>query len=90
MFAIPNGGHRHIAVATKLKREGVKSGVPDVCLPVPRRSYHGLFIEMKFNKNKPSAKQKDWIEALSEQGYFVRVCYSWQEASECIVDYLKL
>jgi hypothetical protein len=66
MFAIPNGGLRHKAEANKLKAEGVKSGVPDIFLPVAVRSknslghydegyWHGLFIEMK----KPSEKPKD-------------------------------
>ena len=36
IFAIPNGGARHVAVAIKLKAEGVRQGVPDLCLPVPR------------------------------------------------------
>ncbi len=36
LYAIPNGGDRHKAVAAKLSAEGVKSGVPDLCLPVPR------------------------------------------------------
>jgi hypothetical protein len=33
MFAIPNGGQRHVVVARKLKDEGVKAGVPDIFLP---------------------------------------------------------
>lgn len=36
IFAIPNGGKRHIGTARKLKAEGVKSGIPDIFLPVPR------------------------------------------------------
>jgi hypothetical protein len=66
MFAIPNGGLRHKATAGNLKAEGVKSGVPDIMLPVAQRSknslahydtgtWHGLFIEMK----KPSEKPKN-------------------------------
>ena len=43
MFAIPNGGDRHPAVAGKLRDEGVKAGVPDIFLPVPRGKYHGMF-----------------------------------------------
>jgi len=43
MFAIPNGGQRHVVVAKKLKDEGVQAGVPDVFLPVARfRSYKDL------------------------------------------------
>ena len=44
---IPNGGTRDAVEAKHLKQQGVKSGVPDLCLPVPRGQYHGLYIEMK-------------------------------------------
>ena len=47
LYAIPNGGNRNIVTATKLKAEGVKAGVPDLCLPVPRGGYHGMYLEMK-------------------------------------------
>lgn len=30
LFAIANGGHRHITVAMQMKAEGVKPGVPDL------------------------------------------------------------
>lgn len=33
-FAIPNGGHRHIKVAMKLKEEGVKAGALDIFVPI--------------------------------------------------------
>ena len=47
---IPNGGSRNQLEARNLKLQGVKSGVPDICLPVPRGKYHGLYIEMKYGK----------------------------------------
>src|SRR5699024_10256580 len=47
LHAVPNGGARNIVVARKLKAEGVQRGVPDLCLPVPRGPYHGLYIELK-------------------------------------------
>lgn len=37
LFAIPNGGARHIVAAVKLKAEGVRAGVPDLMLAVPKR-----------------------------------------------------
>src|SRR5262245_64718583 len=46
-FAIPNGGARDVITAGRLKAEGVRAGVPDVCLPVARAGYHGLFLEVK-------------------------------------------
>lgn len=35
LFHIPNGGKRGKAEAGRFKAEGVKPGVPDLCLPVP-------------------------------------------------------
>lgn len=35
LYAIPNGGKRDARTAAMLKAEGVRVGVPDVCLPVP-------------------------------------------------------
>jgi hypothetical protein len=88
LFAVPNGGKRNITTAAILKREGVKSGVPDICLPVPRNEFHGLYIEMKFGKNKPTENQLWWIEQLRRQGYRVEVCYGWSEAVKVIVGYM--
>lgn len=89
LFAIPNGGQRHKVAAMKLKAEGVKSGVPDVMLPVAKKKYHGLFIEMKFGKNKTSENQNIWIENLKQQKYKVEVCYSAEEAQNVIEKYLN-
>lgn len=89
MFAIPNGGYRHPAAAAKLMAEGVKAGVPDVCLPVPRGEYHGLWIEMKAGRNKPTANQIWWHMHLTQQGYRVAVCYGWEAAIEVIEEYLR-
>ena len=89
LFAIPNGGQRHPAVARKLRDEGLKPGVPDLCLPVARGNYHGLFIEMKVGRNKPTASQSQWIRELCRQGYRVEVCYGYDEARVVIENYLK-
>ena len=86
---IPNGGKRDVRTAANLKKEGVKAGVPDIVLPVPRGAYHGLYIELKVGRNKTSLKQKEWISMLKEQGYFVEVCYGWIAAKEVIENYLK-
>lgn len=89
MFAVPNGGKRHIGVAIKMKAEGVKAGVPDIVLPVPRKGFHGMFIEMKNGKKgKVADNQKWWLQRLSEQGYNCVVCYSYEEAKDAISEYL--
>ena len=38
--------------------------MPDLFLPVGRGSYHGLFIELKYGKNKPTEKQTEWLKSL--------------------------
>lgn len=90
LYHIPNGGSRNKIEAANLKKQGVKSGVPDLCLPVARKEYHGLYIEMKVGKNKPSDNQKRWISDLNEQGYRAEVCYGWEEAAKVISDYLGI
>lgn len=88
-FSIPNGGKRNLRVAVKMKREGVRRGVPDIFLPVARNGAHGLFIELKRLKGgtlKPP--QKNMIKRLLVQKYQVKVCRGWKEAAKAIVDYL--
>lgn len=89
MYSIPNGGSRHIVEAANLKRQGVKAGVPDICLPVLKGHYAGLYIELKVGKNKISEYQKKWIEKLRNYGHRVEVCYGWEEAKNVIIDYIS-
>ncbi len=89
MFAVPNGGHRHPAVAGKLKAEGVKAGVLDIHLPAARAGFHGLWIEMKAGKNRPTAEQFLWMDYLRGAGYCVRLCYSAKDAQKAIEEYLQ-
>lgn len=90
MHAIPNGGKRDKVTAARLKAEGVKPGVPDICLPVPRGDKHGLYIEMKRRKGgSVSADQLKWLDNLMRQGYECHVCRGCEEARSVILDYLK-
>ena len=90
MYHIPNGGSRSKAEGGRFKAEGVKAGVPDICLPVARGGFHGLYIELKRReKSKTTAAQKVWITQLSEQGYCAMVCRGWEEAAEAIMSYLR-
>jgi len=96
LFHVPNGGHRHPSVALKLKRQGVKRGVPDIFLPVkvqyfdPGNTFSGLWIEMKAGKNKPSADQMAWINFLRKEGYRVCICWTPEEAIREIEAYLGM
>ena len=72
------------------KAMGVKAGVPDLCLPVVRDRYHGLYIEMKTESGRISEAQKWWGEKLLEQGYMFEVCHGWKSAVGVLEWYLSL
>ena len=87
---IPNGGSRGKAEAARFKAEGVRAGVPDICLPVPRGEHHGLYIELKRKfRSRISQEQAWWMEELARQGYCVAVCKGWEEAARVIIEYLE-
>lgn len=85
---IPNGGRRDAIEAKHLKAQGVKKGVPDLCLPVAKEGYHGLYIEMKTETGRLSSDQKWWLSELKKQGYCSVVCRGWEEAARCLMRYL--
>ncbi len=90
LYHVPNGGSRNKIEAARLKGEGVKPGVPDLCLPVARGEYHGLYIELKrIRGGRISEDQKDWLESLRKQGYCAVICKGWEAAAETILRYLK-
>lgn len=90
MYHIPNGGYRNPGGGAKLKKEGVKAGVPDICLPVARNGFHGLYIELKRQKGgRVQENQKRWLEALQEQGYYTCVCKGADEARKVLEEYLE-
>nr|DAU58489.1 MAG TPA: Nuclease [Caudoviricetes sp.] len=90
MFHVPNEGKRSSVTGGRMVKEGMKAGVPDIFLPVPRGENHGLFIEMKRRKfGKLSKEQADWMEKLSGKGYACAVCFGWQAAAETIEAYLN-
>ncbi len=89
LFHIPNGGKRGKSEAARFKAMGVKAGVPDLFLPVPRGGFHGLFIELKAPNGVKSGNQDKWLKALSSQGYSVHLCYGWEKASAVILEYLN-
>jgi len=89
MHAIPNGGARNVVVASKMKQEGTKRGIWDVCLPLPRGGFHGLYIEFKFGKGRLTPEQKEFGAYLQDQGYKTGVAYTVDEAMEILEMYLK-
>lgn len=91
LYHVPNGGNRSKSEAGRFRAEGVKAGVPDLCLPVARGGFHGLYIELKRQKgSKTSDAQIAWLENLKQQGYFVALCKGWEAAAKEIEKYMQL
>jgi hypothetical protein len=90
LFAIPNGGARHPAVAAKLKAEGVRAGMPDLMLAIPVAQFHGLFIEMKAVGGSLQPNQRKRLERLQERGYKAVCCVGYDAAKAEIERYLAL
>ena len=89
LFAIPNGSNKSKAQAGRFRAEGLRAGVPDVCLPVASGGFHGLFVEMKRRTGgRLSPAQREWIAALQAQGYAAEVCLGWEHTRQAILDYL--
>jgi hypothetical protein len=90
LFAVPNGGDRHPAVAAKLKAEGVRKGTPDLFLRIPVAGFHGLFIEMKSRDGRLTKDQREFLETAKADGYHAVCCQGYDAAKAEIERYLAL
>lgn len=63
--------------------------MPDLCMPVPRMGFHGLYIELKKDSTKKASKeQQEWLFKLEQQGYATSLCYGAVEAINLITAYM--
>lgn len=90
MYSVPNGGARDVVTGAQLKAGGLKRGMPDINLDKPAGAYHGLRLELKVGKGKPTEEQIQKLNLLDKQGYFAVLCYGTQEAIDVITAYLNL
>lgn len=94
LHAIPNGTAATSGrEAARAKCAGRRAGVPDLCLPVARQGFHGLYIEMKRRDGVPSdlsQEQRLWLVKLTEQGYRAVMCPGCEAARAEILNYLDV
>jgi len=89
LYAIPNGGQRNIVVATKLKSEGVVSGVLDLFLMLSKGGFHGFYIEMKRKNGKLTDNQKEFFGLATNKGYLCTKCDTFEDFVSAINTYMK-
>lgn len=94
LHAIPNGmAASSVGTASRMKRQGMTKGIPDVYLPVARNGFHGLYMEMKRRDGTLrdlSPEQRDCLAFLREQGYQACVAFGWRDAVKILEAYLTV
>ena len=94
LIHVPNEGKRSLAGGRRQKLLGLRAGVPDLFFARPRHidyfygngnklghcDYHGLWIELKSRKGTVSKAQRNMMQELRNQEYWVVICYSLDEA----------
>lgn len=90
MYAIANAGAgAQSGQAGKMKGEGVKPDVPDICLAAASSGHHGLYIELKALDGVLRPSQAEWLLTLRYAGYAAEVAFGWEEARDIIEAYIE-
>lgn len=89
IYHVPNEGKRSKRTAAAEKAMGLRAGVADLCLPVARQGWHGMYLEMKALDGKVTKEQKRFLAAVKDQGYFGCVCYGAEAATGVIRAYME-
>ena len=66
-YAIPNAGKRSPSAAAWYRAEGMRKGVPDLCVPMARGGYHSLYIEMKRSDGTANDVSDEQFEEMVER-----------------------
>ena len=90
IYHIANEGKRTYYTGNLLRKAGMRKGVPDLCIPLPRGKYHGFYIEMKSEAGKVTKEQTRWLKLLKNNGYATAICYGADEAINKISAYMRL
>jgi hypothetical protein len=93
IHSIPNGAsfggskESRMKQGAFMKMEGLRPGVSDICWPIPRGTYHGLYLEMKTPTGSVRPDQREFMKFVGEQGYRVEIRKGWKTACQLIEEY---
>lgn len=90
LYHIPNEGKRDPIAGARLVAQGLRRGVADYALPVARRGYFGLCIELKRRDGGAGLDdaQLAFLLGVRAQGYKAEQCNGAEEAWELMRWYL--
>lgn len=96
LIRIENEGKRNAAQAALAYRMGLQKGASDLFIAIPTRRYAGLFIEVKKDKYKVTASnrehhdsQEQFIHAMNSLGYFATFGIGFDNCRYIIENYLS-
>ena len=88
IIKIHNEGRYSKYVGAKLNAQGRLTGAADIFIAWPTNKYYGAWIEMKSMIGKPTKLQLEFLERMSEVGYFAACCQGADNAIATITAYL--
>ena len=77
-FAIPNAGMRSLRTGARMKREGLRAGISDICVILPLGRV--AWLEMKSLKGRQSIEQKGFEARCKRLGHAYAVAKTLDEA----------
>lgn len=80
-YANVNAARRSYALAAYMRAEGLTAGIPDLTIAVARGNYHGMYLELKKPKQKPTAAQFEMLQRLNAEGYYA----VWADSLEAAI-----
>ena len=88
-YHIPNEGKRSRVGGANQVRQGLRRGMPDICLPAARMGWNSLYIELKAGRNTTTKDQEGMIMRLRQYKNLALVAREAAEACDLIMEYLQ-
>lgn len=90
MWANAYEANRGVIGGARMQKRGLSSGIPDITICLPRKKYHGMYLELKRSTEyKITAAQHTVIDRLNRVGYCARVSSTIDRSIEMIEEYLS-
>ena len=89
IFHCPNGGQRNVREGAKFKRMGVKSGIPDLIVPINNGKHNQLWIEIKQGKGSQEDNQQEWERVCPILNIRYEICRTKNEIVDLVLDYME-
>lgn len=96
-YAVPNGtmfagtAQQRAKYSNALKSQGLRPGVSDVVIALPRGQYHGAYIELKREaKSKVGDDQRIWLTRVEAVGYYSALACGLDSAISHVREYIKM